>query len=886
MKSRRKLFAVVAVVIIIAAFGLARAVDYILAQNRDQVRQELQKVIGKDLSFAGLEAVWWGRPGFVAREFRILDDPHFAATPLVSAKELILSVSLWNLLFQRLVITRLTFVAPELQIIINEAGALNLASLLERKNELRDFPTLKYPARPEHKRGGINFSIARIDIQDGRVDYIDRSIKEPAELGINHLRLSLKGFESRAAVEVRLAASLTEGLNQDLRIEGRLDPAPDGRSWTRREVHLNLQFDSLYAPVVAHAISGLRDKIPSELNVTGPMALKATARGTPERPRIEDIALKIPLLGSSDYNAILTGRVDFTERRSWDDAEIQGKLAMESLPVNAVRSVRWLETIFPEGLTTEGSIGAYTAFEGVWNHLRIGALIRADKAELRYKELLRKPINTPAEIRARIYRQDNKFVFQDSEVIVNGIRNAFSGALVYGNAPVLQILSTAKQTPIAGYNGLFQPSDFRILAGKADWRITFTKTLMRGDDNWSMRGELMVTGAHVGRGNSGAALSNLEMKVLFRDKQARFDQVRFRMGKSLVSLQAIAENIEQPRATFTLSSARVNLAEVPSLAASPPVELDQVDAKGEFQVQNDGPLVTGSIRAARADLYPFRAQNLRSDIVLTAAAFSFKNLSAEMANGTLHSDGYWAPSGGRLEKLDFTSKIAALDLRELAAQFLPVMSGRLAGWLSGQARFTAALPNGANIKDALESSGEASVQHGTIRDFNLIAQLLLRGSGSNISRTRLPASLTALVEHRDTTFDSLKTNFTLEQKRIRTDSLVITTPEYTLTGAGWVGFDRSTNWNGLLIFSPGITQEFQRDYRFVRRFLDRRGRLAVSFRLDGKIPNVRIRLDNRALAQAIGTTPGQDKESDSKPGQEPKEVKRWIPDAIERFLKR
>jgi hypothetical protein len=164
--------------------------------------------------------------------------------------------------------------------------------------------------------------------------------------------------------------------------------------------------------------------------------------------------------------------------------------------------------------------------------------------------------------------------------------------------------------------------------------------------------------------------------------------------------------------------------------------------------------------------------------------------------------------------------------------------------------------------------------------------LLLRGSGGNISGSRLPPSLAALIERRDTPFDSLRTNFTLEQKRIRTDNLVITTPEYTMTGAGWIGFDRSTNWNGLLIFSPGVTQEFQRDYRIIRRLLDRRGRLAVSFRVDGKIPNVRIRLDNRAFAQAIRTGPGQDKESDTKPAQESKEVKRWIPDALERFLNR
>jgi hypothetical protein len=117
---------------------------------------------------------------------------------------------------------------------------------------------------------------------------------------------------------------------------------------------------------------------------------------------------------------------------------------------------------------------------------------------------------------------------------------------------------------------------------------------------------------------------------------------------------------------------------------------------------------------------------------------------------------------------------------------------------------------------------------------------------------------------------------------------VFSTPDYTITGAGWVGFDRSTNWNGLLLLSPRLTQEAQRDYRIIRYLLDRRGRLPISFRLDGKIPNVRIRLENRALAQALraGSSRGDDKDAEGKPGQESKETKRWIPDALERFLNR
>ena len=124
---------------------------------------------------------------------------------------------------------------------------------------------------------------------------------------------------------------------------------------------------------------------------------------------------------------------------------------------------------------------------------------------------------------------------------------------------------------------------------------------------------------------------------------------------------------------------------------------------------------------------------------------------------------------------------------------------------------------------------------------------------------------------------------------MHTEDLVITTPDYTITGAGSVGFDRSTSWNGILLLSPRLTQEIQREHRIIRYLLDRRGRLPISFRLDGKIPNVKIRLENRALAQALRAgSPGRgdDKDAETKPGQEPKETKRWLPDALERFLNR
>ena len=91
----------------------------------------------------------------------------------------------------------------------------------------------------------------------------------------------------------------------------------------------------------------------------------------------------------------------------------------------------------------------------------------------------------------------------------------------------------------------------------------------------------------------------------------------------------------------------------------------------------------------------------------------------------------------------------------------------------------------------------------------------------------------------------------------------------------------------MLLLSPRLTQEVLRDYRFIRYLLDRRGRLAIGFRIDGQIPDISIRLENRALAQALrSSTTQKSAGADGPAGEGHKEGKNWLPDALERFLKR
>ena len=146
------------------------------------------------------------------------------------------------------------------------------------------------------------------------------------------------------------------------------------------------------------------------------MALQMQARGTLERPRLEEVTLKIPLFGSTEYNAVVTGEMKFTERRSWEDAGLDGKLTIDPLSLGRVRSLPVFETILPADLISEGSVRIASRFEGTWDNLRIGALVVADKAELRYQAGCTSAPKRLRRFAARISNTKQGLIFHPSEL--------------------------------------------------------------------------------------------------------------------------------------------------------------------------------------------------------------------------------------------------------------------------------------------------------------------------------------------------------------------------------------------------------------------------------------------------------------------------------------
>ena len=890
MKLLRKRILLPLIACAVAFFGLLQAFNVLANKNRDQVHQELQRILGKEIYFEKLEASFFGGIGFSAKEFSVADHPRFAATPFVRARELLLGVSLWNLIRGRAVIDSLTFKDPEIQIITDESGLMNIFEFAKGRNE---------PGPPSRSRGtarkarpGVSLLIAKLRLRNGRIEYIDRSIKEPAEMRVKNVEMDIDGLDLKGRTRFKFAAAITEGLGHDVRIEGEWGPASRDLNWAQQPVNFDIQFDSLHVSVIARAIAFFRDKIPRELDVAGPLSLRAKLTGTLQEPRITGIALNVPLFGAPDYNAILEGAVVFSKSRTWEDAQIDGKLVVTPVSLAQLRNVKFLKQILPANLAAEGKISMHSRFEGTWRDLRIGALINADGSELSYRDWVRKPAGVRARLRAAISRGKNGVVLHESDLIFGDAKMTVSGFTDETPQTRWQLRLRENRAPVAVWGQLFSPLPLSATRGLADWDIVINRNLSPNGQGWNLQGKIKFTDAEFKHKENGRLIEKLNADISFLGDKAQVENAFFRLGSSTIALAGTVPFLAELSASYRLRSAKLDLTDLPELSFGEPGHLKEVTASGELRIQNGLPVIKGSVASPDGILQGAAYENLRAEVAWSPSGVSVNNLSLRAFNGALRANGYWAYGGGDFQRFEWASQMESMNLRDILAQKLPQLRDRIDGQLNLRGQLDTTAHKNATLRENLKGSGDVVIRGGALRDFNLIAEIFSKGGGASTPTrlsTRLSEILADLLARRDALFDTLRANFTVDQQRIRSANLLLSTPDYEVAAAGWIAFDRTTRWNGLLALSPRLSQEFLRDNRMIRYLMDRRERLTIPFRIEGTLPEVKARPDTRAIAQALrrGSAPRSPEPPPVRePRQEPNERREPLPEALEQLLHR
>jgi len=781
MRSRRKTVAVALAAVAGLLLVLLFFVNSLVGKNRERIREEIERGLGRAVRFDELSLSLWGGPGLRASRVSLSEDPRFAATPFIQARQLKMQLRWLPLLLGNIAIKSFVLEEPEIQIIRNEQGVLNLTALAASQKRLQEAKREPREPREPKTRPGLALLPSAIYVSRGRIDYIDRSFKEPVEVRIRNMRMDLKGLALTGGTKVRLAASLFESPGQNLTVEGVIGPLRAERDWKEQPLDLHARLESLLLAQLSRAVPFLRETLAGSLGgVTGPLLIEARFLGTVESPRISNLSVS-GAFGASESNASLKGELDFSKGDSWKEGEVNGSLVVNPTSLESLKRIPALKQNLPAALAAQGPLSVAGDIQGRLDSLKARLLIKAAESEIRYGSWLSKAKGIPAEIELKVARERDRLLFEESSLTLHNLKLHFSGLLEESAARRLTLRLRSNDLDLSGWDKLVPALDSLSVGGIARWDVTIRKGLGLEED-FETRGSLSLEQFQARHRKSGKGLEKMALRLSLRGKEARIES-------------------------------------------------------GEGSL-NGVPLA-----------------QLKGDIVALPRGFGVKNLSFQALGGSVRASAAWETKPDQSIRLTLEPDIEAVDLKQLLSHEFPHFKDHIEGRLSLKAKLWAEAKGGGALQDNLQGSGATLVRGGALREFNLVEKVLSKVTGlpglPSLVSARMPARASAVLQRRDTPFETLAANFTVKQGRIYSEDLALVTPDYGVYGEGWIGFDKTLKWDATLAMSSQFTQDLLKEHRNVRYMLDRQGRLSVPFRLEGSLPYVQTKPDLQALAQAI-----------------------------------
>jgi uncharacterized protein YhdP len=843
----RKVVPIVFLVLASLLLILGVSLNAVVGRNRARIQEDLQKSLGRAVTFGELKVSFWGGPGVSAKDLRIAEDPRFAATPFIQTKELKMQLRWLPLLAGKLQIDRFVLDEPEIQIIKNETGALNIETLASR--EKKSPP----PAEPRKKKGpgAPAFLITGVNVKNGSVDYIDRSSREPAEVRLRKVDLDVRGVGRTGTAKVNLTSSVLEGQGRNLSVDGQVGPWAPDRTWSQIPLDLQLRCDSLLLPRLTRAIPALRTPFVRHLDATGPLAIETKLLGTVARPRFTELNLTGPLFGATENNTTVKGELDFSQTGAWENGVIKAQIVIDPLALEQLKTIPFFRQTLPASLLFEGPVSVAAGAQGRLDDLKMHARIKAERSEILYGNWFKKAKGVPVDVELKIERQRDRFVFQESALAIHNSKLKFSGALEDVAEPRLTVEVSADGVNLAGWEKLLLPLSGYNVGGNLRWDLAVKKNLA-SEDGLEVRGSVDLQDVQVKDKKSGRGVERTTGRIVFRGRDARVEQLALRAGSSDVALEGAVPDLFRPSLHYTLRAAKLAPGDLMAAVVSKTDEMKSVTSTGELRIQDGKPVVRGTLSSPEGVLQEVPYRNLRGDVAWSPAAVGFKNLSFQALGGSLRLSGSWQTGAENSLRLALDPNIESMDVNALLSQKFPRFKDHIDGKLNVKAKLRAESKNISALPESLDGEGETQLRNGSLKDFNLMQLVFAKVPElPGMSKVRIPAGFIALAQRKDTPFDSLTATFTIKQGKIYSNDLLLSAPHFSVRAEGSVGLDKKMTWDATLVMSPQFTRELMQEYKNVRTMVDDQGRLAVPFHLEGTLPHVQAKPDLQKLTEPV-----------------------------------
>lgn len=203
----------IAVVVGVLAVVLTNLNSY-LNENRDWVSAQAESVVGRSVSFGEIGISLAGGLGVRVADLRIQDDPVFSKEPFVTAGAIDLRVSILPALFGNIEVGHVVLRSPAITV-VQTARGLSTSTLGGGKRA-------KSAEEAPEKAGLPAFTVARIEVSDGTLRFVNKTASPAAETAVEQLDFTANNVSLAGPISFELEAAVLGASRQNVRIAGQV----------------------------------------------------------------------------------------------------------------------------------------------------------------------------------------------------------------------------------------------------------------------------------------------------------------------------------------------------------------------------------------------------------------------------------------------------------------------------------------------------------------------------------------------------------------------------------------------------------------------------------------------------------------------------------------
>ena len=849
-----RILLIIGSVLLIAVGLLAFALinlNSLVASNKDRILHQVEQTLGREVEVQEIGVTVWGGIGARLTQFRIADDPAFSADAFVRADDLQVNVALWPLLSQEIQVSRLILHHPQIQLIRDEQGQFNFASLSQTATTSTPQETPQETLQESDATAAppLLFLVAFLDIQNGDVRYMDQQ----AGTDFRVTQLDLRAHDVSLDEPVRLeldAAIFSDQQNISLDVQaGPVDQGLDDVNTIPLEGSLTIS--QLDLNTLQQTLPDIAQHIPSGLGISGPLNLTTDVSGRAGALHLSNMDLQAALFDSRAPNIQVTGSFGPL------GAEVQDPLAESTLDATvtlgplALERVRQFDPVgehLPPDLSVEGPVSVTVQASGIPANLALTGQVEATDSALRFGELFNKPTGSVFALSTQARLTPQAAAFQELTLNLHTLTLTVSGNVGF-DAPTLDLTVDSNRAELAELHSFLPLLQDYGMAGSFETHLQVSGPLTT-EQLPKLTGTLSLQDGSATPEQLPKPLTDIQAAITLTGQGAELTQTTARIGESVLQLEAQVEQFQPLKAAYELHAPVLRMADI-QLQASEDL-LEAVSATGRVWLQNGDLRHAGQLSSKQGRVAQVHYTDLQLDSSVADQVAKIDSFKLHAFEGRLDGSGQYN-FGAEPPHMAVTTQVDAVSLtaffRSALAQTDPPVQGvaSLDFTVSGRGHTWDAL------KPTLHGQGKAEIMDGELREFNLAEGVLSGLTGvpglSLVLPQRLRDKYPEVFASPHTEFDEFASQFSLGNGKIKLDRLHIVARDFRTQAAGWMDFEQQVDATASLTLSQALSSDLMRATKELRYIANAEDRVEIPFALTGVFPAVRPTLD----AQQIGT---------------------------------